>query len=156
MRPYDLFVHAERLLQFDPTEADIRRAASASYYALFHVLTSVSAQTLGAGKQDFTDSLRRRFDHSAMREACDAIRRPDSVLAPSPALASVAVTFIDLQTLRHRADYDLVTPVLIDEARDALQSSHEIAIIWALIADTEEGRVFSVLLLMGRLRTRRG
>jgi len=49
MKPADLVAHAERLeaaAKRKPHQADLRRAVSAAYYALFHAVAAAAADTL--------------------------------------------------------------------------------------------------------------
>lgn len=95
-----------------PRQADLRRAVSTAYYALFHLLTQA-----GAARVTRTASLRplvcRSFEHQAMKSASrmfvDGKLNPvlQSLLRTVPDdLAMVAKALYDLQEARHRADYD--------------------------------------------------
>src|SRR5207302_5539888 len=97
-----------------PTQADLRRAVSAAYYALFHLLIS---ETVAHWRLDSSrDALARLFEHRVMVKASDRIG--DSKLFPftgeDPAvvqkLSDVAKAFSQLQGKRHIADYDNATP----------------------------------------------
>ena len=91
------------------TQADLRRAVSTSYYALFHLL--VSETTRNWSRDSSRDSLGRMFDHALMRKASNRIL--DRRLFPFPGedqalvlnLRTVAQAFVDLQDSRHIADY---------------------------------------------------
>ena len=91
------------------TQADLRRAVSTAYYALFHLL--ISETVLHWGRESSKDAFGRMFDHGLMRKASQ--RLLDSRLFPfageDPALVRnlriVAQAFIQLQDKRHIADY---------------------------------------------------
>jgi uncharacterized protein (UPF0332 family) len=94
----------------NPTQADLRRAVSAAYYALFHFLIS---ETIAHWRLDSSrDALGRMFEHSVMKKASRKIS--DDKLYPfageNPTvvqkLRSVARVFVELQDQRHVADYD--------------------------------------------------
>lgn len=105
-----------------PTQADLRRAVSASYYALFHLLIS---ETVAHWSLDSSRAgLARMFEHRAMAKASERIL--DSRLFPYVGedaavvqqLRTVAQSFVRLQDARHTADYDNATSWTRDEALD--------------------------------------
>lgn len=109
MRPADLLAHAERLCRASPKrprKVDLCRAVSAAYYALFHELCWVCADSLiGTNKTQATDAWRlayRAVDHRTAKDRCKA-RLPQGL---SMSLVSFAETFVILQEERHRSDYD--------------------------------------------------
>src|SRR5689334_17096903 len=116
----DLLAQARILVSHEPRrprQASLRRAVSASYYALFHLLIHEATRMLISGGS--LDSLRtlvaRAFVHTTMNEACRAFaatQLPPAVAAvvsgPVPGdLREVAQAFVDLQEARYEADYDL-------------------------------------------------
>lgn len=89
-----------------PRQADLRRAVSACYYAVFHALCRSNADVLvGAGnnkpKRAWTQAY-RAADHGQLSKRCKSARAKGFPRS----LADFADTFISLQDLRHRADYD--------------------------------------------------
>jgi hypothetical protein len=90
-----------------PKQASLRRAVSASYYAVFHLLISDAVANWKTIRQ--RASLARAFEHGKMRSACErALRAPFVGLNPNSVanLKMVAEAFIQLQQQRHTADYD--------------------------------------------------
>src|SRR5580704_3419445 len=93
-----------------PTQADLRRAVSTAYYALSHLL--ISETTLNWNRPSSRNALGRMFDHGLMKRVSDRV--PDSNRMPyagedaevTSGLRFVAKSFVDLQDLRHTADYD--------------------------------------------------
>lgn len=89
-----------------PKQADLRRAVSASYYAVFHALCRSNADSL-AGKgssrpERAWHQTYRATDHGQASKRCKAARGrgfPVEIL-------SFADAFVVLQEHRHRADYD--------------------------------------------------
>ena len=65
----DLIEHATFLSQYnlpnDPKQVDLRRAVSAAYYALFHLLTTEAAQNWKHQSQ--RNRFARMFDHGRMK-----------------------------------------------------------------------------------------
>jgi hypothetical protein len=108
----DLIEHAiflsELNLPLDPKQVNLRRAASAAYYGLFHLLTGEAA---GNWKhQSQRDRFARMFDHGRMKTCSSRVSsRPlpvDPAEIPVAAdLRLVADSFIKLQQARHIADY---------------------------------------------------
>ena len=103
-----------------PKQANLRRAVSAAYYAVFHLLVDEACRIqIGAQhhQSPFRQVLGRAFAHGVMKEACRSFGGgtlkksvakglPASFTIPGEIL-KLAETFIDLQDKRHLADYDL-------------------------------------------------
>jgi uncharacterized protein (UPF0332 family) len=93
----------------DPKQVHLRRAISAAYYALFHLLTTEAAQNWKHQSQ--RNRFARMFDHGRMKTCSSKISsRP---LPIDPAEISIAIdlkliadSFVTLQQARHTADYD--------------------------------------------------
>lgn len=88
-----------------PRQADLRRAVSTAYYALFHAICRLNADHLiGRGKRSSDAWLRtyRALDHVRAKEEF----RKTSTRSLSPEVAQIGASFILLQDARHRADYD--------------------------------------------------
>lgn len=105
-----------------PKQANLRRAVSSAYYALFHYLIDQACRELLGTQNDkrvYRHVLARAFDHGCMKEACVAFRDVSlpkkmagalpSAFAIPPELQFVAETFVQAQEKRHIADYDLST-----------------------------------------------
>lgn len=116
----DLFDHASGLLAA-PAIADIdcRRAVSASYYAVFHLIASaVAAQVSPQEPDGLRGRCQRALEHRAMKNAMarfltqDGVRRlSEEIAVPcafSQDIATIARVFGELQDARHLADYDVV------------------------------------------------
>lgn len=109
MKAADLLAHAERLCRASPKrprQVDLRRAVSAAYYALFHELCWVCANTLvGTSASATADAWRlayRAVDHRTAKDRCKA-KLPDTL---PMSLIGFAEAFVILQEQRHYADYD--------------------------------------------------
>lgn len=90
-----------------PRQADLRRALSTAYYALFHGLAETAADRLVGVTPQARRSLAwsrvyRDLDHNNAKKACLRAEQVDV----SPDLLLFTTTFPDLQDLRHQADYD--------------------------------------------------
>jgi uncharacterized protein (UPF0332 family) len=106
----DLLEQAQHLVDWDganPKQANLRRAVSTAYYALFHLLIDEAVNHWGIARH--RGRLARTFDHGSIKRVCDDYVR-SFYSAGKPAserlLKDVAETFSELQLNRHTADYD--------------------------------------------------
>jgi uncharacterized protein (UPF0332 family) len=120
--PQHLLEQADKLVgsasQGRPRGADLRRAISASYYALFHFTTAAAADSVvPVSKRSAPQYTRiyRGIDHRSLRELCKAISGttlPAKYDAHAPPtgfgrnIYDFATAVVDLQEKRHLADYD--------------------------------------------------
>jgi len=119
----DLLEQAQRLATLDiqrPKQANLRRAISAAYYALFHLLVDEACRVqIGAqhNQAPFRQVLGRAFAHGVMKEACKSFGGgtlkkgvakglPVGFTIPGE-IQALALAFVELQDKRHLADYDL-------------------------------------------------
>jgi hypothetical protein len=119
----DLLEQAVRLAKLDakkPKQANLRRAISSAYYALFHMLVDEACRVqVGAqhNQAPYRHVLGRAFAHAVMKDACKSFGGgtlkkgvakglPGSFAIPAE-IRELAETFVDLQEWRHLADYDL-------------------------------------------------
>lgn len=133
LSPDHLLDQADRLLTPPgggaPRQADLRRAISTAYYALFHaVLTAVADDIVGSTQRTSPRyaSLYRSIDHRSLRTTCQQVlqKEPAPKYKPHvPAdgfgddLNSLANAVVELKDKREAADYD---PVYRVTATDAL------------------------------------
>jgi len=78
--PEYLFLHAEKLIT-TPTlgQVDIRRAISATYYALFHAVSIEAADRLVGVRNRKTERyglVYRSVDHGPLRRLCEEVQKP--------------------------------------------------------------------------------
>lgn len=154
-----------------PKQADLRRAVSASYYALFHFLIHESSRQVAgslATKGDLKHLTSRAFDHGKMKEVCSEFQKqtPKDLLKPFWTSLNVQATsepqkiakaFIRLQELRHQADYDLSISFSKQEALDAHQLASDAVYAWNSLKNLnrELAEFFGLLLLIWPLVERR-
>ena len=89
-----------------PSQADMRRAISTAYYALFHTLAASNAELIAGAPQSNVssyawDRVYRRLDHGRAR---NNLRSAISLLSQTG--ENFARTFIELQDQRQEADYN--------------------------------------------------
>ena len=114
-----------------PIDAELRRAISSAYYALFHATLQLAALRFVGAPHGHTAAyalIYRGFVHGRMKDVCKAIDRPilgqrhQTLLqrtSVSPEARAFATVFVSLQDLRHKADYD---PQIVFERSDAVDA----------------------------------
>ncbi len=134
------------------TQADLRRAVSTAYYALFHLL--VSEATLNWSRDSSRNALGRMFDHGLMKRVssrgADAKRTPFAGEDQSAvsSLRFVAEAFVQLQDQRHIADYDNGKIWANWEALEEFGRSQNAFEAWAKIKHTDIAQDYLVSLLI--------
>ena len=158
----DLLTHAEKLLGLEsrkPKQVTLRRAVSAAYYGLFHLLTGEAA-ALYAADPAMAARVGRTFNHNAMKKASQGFansKLPKSLqdsgpsgvnFVVTPDLKFVAESFIALQLQRHCADYDLTkhfqklkVKALTTQARQAFDA-------WDRVKATDDARLYLACFLL--------
>jgi hypothetical protein len=133
-----------------PKQASLRRAVSAAYYALFHLLVFEASSLIVKDKRMLA-ILNRVYGHAEMLKVAKQIsagllpRRFDSVktaVAIPPELISVAKTFVDLQQARHSADYDLATAFTRNDAMAHIVRVQQAFDDWAEVRKDDCSRLF--------------
>ncbi len=165
-----LLNQARQLALIDPTrpqQANLRRAVSSAYYALFHFLVEETNRFLigtTPERAGLRDVLARAYTHTEMATTARSfaggnlpagVTRRMGLLTIPAALQNLAQTFLDTQERRHLADYDLAETfsrsmvlafiVRVEQAIDA----------WPAIRDEPASELFLLgLLVWGRIRDR--
>lgn len=111
MRPLDLLSTAEDLVNYTrgkPRQANLLRATSTIYYALFHTLArscanciiggSGSDRSKAAWKQTY-----RALEHGSVR---NSLKQKQTIELFPQGIQDFANSFVTFQEKRHRADYD--------------------------------------------------
>lgn len=115
----DLLDQASTLASLDPMkpkQASLRRAISAAYYSIFHLLIDEAARRISTNTA-LQPYIARSFEHKNLKDAANKIIAQSSPQPPwpgqllsapiEPELARVCNAFVDLQSLRHQADYNV-------------------------------------------------
>ena len=157
--PIDLLEQARHLTSLDrrrPKQANLRRAISSAYYALFHLLVAESSNRMSPnGPSDLSRRIARSFGHAEMRQVCRSISEghpslPLRELQPggfSPEIVLVAESFANLQDERHRADYDLSAIYTRVESIDLVDVAESAFRAWKRVREREEANIFLAALL---------
>jgi hypothetical protein len=158
----DLLEQARHLLALDPTrprQVNLRRAVSAAYYALFHMLVSEASREF-ASDEKLRARIGRAFAHTEMKAASRSFagtKLPDHVLeaCASPAtpivpqtLQVLAKTFVDLQEARERADYDPLQKLSRNDARRLVERVERAFSLWDSIRSHPVSKVYLASLLL--------
>jgi hypothetical protein len=164
----DLIAQARALAKLDakgkPKQANLKRAVSAAYYALFHFLVEEASRALiGSqhGQQGYRQSLARAFTHSTMKSACSSFgagQLPTSVIKPLPrnpkgnyavpkAIQHIADAFKELQQKRFLADYDLSERFKRSEVLTHIEEVEERIHEFARLRHSNDRQFFLVCLL---------
>jgi len=131
--PEHLLEQAERLVEppaaGPPRQADVRRAISAAYYAVFHAfLTAAADEVVGKTKRNTREYglAYRSINHQWLRDLCKPVAAGNvggkvALNAPPGGFGSnlqaAATAVLELQERRHEADYD---PLLRVKTADAV------------------------------------
>ena len=130
-----------------PRQADLRRAISTAYYAVFQALAKDAADLLvGVGPRRALPAwahVYRALEHGLAKSACKEVRN----LGFPAGIVSCAGTCIELQEVRHRADYDPNSRFTRAEALDWV-SRADGAISALRNTPRADRRAFAILLLL--------
>jgi uncharacterized protein (UPF0332 family) len=145
-----------------PSDAQLRRAVSTAYYALFHTILRAAAQRfMGPGNESAAgfSLLYRGFQHGQMRQVCEVLRartlnsrfqKTLRVSAVSQDQRDFARAFTDLQDARQRADYDPAARFQPADASDFVDMAEVAMAAFDRIDAREKADVLALLLVGAR------
>jgi uncharacterized protein (UPF0332 family) len=151
--PSDFLKTAEELIESEggrPRQANLRRASSSIYYALFHTLCLTCARML-IGQQDTKRAWNHVYRAVQHKDANDNCRRTEMIERFPVAIQDFALMFSQMQEKRHRADYDpdhrltkseVATDIVA--ARAAMAAFHRV--------HARHRRAFAAYILLGKPR----
>ena len=163
----DLLTQARELAVREPrrpSQASLRRAVSASYYALFHLLVDDATKRMlpGRNRAALRHCLARAFAHGGMKQVAQSFSRDEvpAKLAPGLngqplqlALVGVANAFVDLQEVRHKADYDTARRFTRREVLDLVYRAEQAFADWNQVRKSIQADTFLTgLLAFGSMR----
>ena len=147
----DLLILAKDLVNRNPAapvEADLRRAVSTAYYALFHLLIHESTTRIIAIAA-MRPRVVRAFEHRDMRRVCEEYSRPMDP-AGNPILQeiqNISAAFTTLQQARHASDYDTAFTLVYANAKASVELAETSFVDWSIIhADPSADRFLTDLL----------
>lgn len=163
MSPEDLLTIAQSLAsgrigahRGRPRQAELRRAISAAYYALFHTLASECANLLVGSRSSTPTRMAwrqayRSLDHGQIRRQCTE-RRPRRVLRRFPqAVQDFADQLVKMQRLRHLADYDPLERFVRSEVSQLVEQTESVIAEFKQ-AERPDRRAFAVFVLFNLRR----
>ena len=163
----DLLVQARHLALVEPRrprQASLRRAISASYYALYHLLVSEATKRMFAGgdRAALRGSVARAFAHGTMknvarqfseRKVSPKLRAGLNDRPIPPELVRVADGFVRLQESRHDADYDTARSFKREEALVFVRIAEQAFEDWRRVRKSAQADTFLAgLLVFGNMR----
>lgn len=155
----DLLEQAFDLVGRDANQANLRRAVSAAYYAVFHLLITEAVDALAREHSHALRArMRRAFAHADMVSVCRQFASgglPDYVRALlaepiEPDLTFISKMFVFLQEARLIADYDMAMDFSLGNARLAVLRAHGIFTSWSSIRHTPNATTLLTARLLGR------
>lgn len=154
----DLLEQAEQLASLDPKrprQANLRRAISSAYYAVFHALVheacsvQIGAQHAQAGVRHV---LGRAYAHSTMKQACVSFAGGSlkaSVQKGLPVgfsipieIRALAKNFVEVQEKRHLADYDLTERFRRSEVQTLIRNARQGISAFTQLPSSNEKKFF--------------
>jgi hypothetical protein len=165
VNPDHLLSQADRLiapLAGAPRQADLRRAISGAYYALFHaVVTEVADEFVGRSQRHTPRYalVYRSVDHRALRTVCEDVVKTTlptkytkyvSRHGFGPNINALATAVVDLQEKRHAADYDPLFRVNMSDARLAVATSRTALTRFKRITSAQRKAFVSLLVFSPR------
>ena len=147
-----------------PLQASLRRAISASYYALFHLLVDEATKRMfpGGDRAALRGCLARAFLHGDMKKVAQQFSEGgvSPKLSPGmngqavqPELIGVAATFVDLQQARHEADYDTTRRFTRRDVVDLVDRAEQAFRDWTTVRRSVQADAFLAgLLAFGNMR----
>lgn len=154
----DLLEQAHHLAGRDkgrPKQASLKRAVSAAYYSLFHLLLDDAMRMIAPAKPEGLRNIARRsFTHKYMASVCKAIQNKGKLTKfmsdPLPLdIRLVAVVFEELQEARHQADYDITEILPRLDAQRYLKATDLAFAAWARVRNTADANVFLFAMFLG-------
>jgi hypothetical protein len=149
----DLLALAERLARMSPNrpkQAELRRAVSTAYYALFHAMAKncsdcLVGTTKAARPNRAWGQTYRALDHGPAKTACEGVRK----IGFPQEICVCADAFVELQKARHDADYDPHHRLTRAVALEAVERARE-GVEGLRHAGSNDRRAFAVHVLMKR------
>jgi hypothetical protein len=151
--------HLARREKKRPKQASLRRAISAAYYGLFHLLLEEAARQV-VTNASLRCLVSRAFSHGEMARAAKTFASGGSLPAHVVAayagsvpaeIQQVARAFVELQLARHDADYNLLKSFTRQDALDHVTTARAAFTAWAAVKARPADRVAVELFLSALL-----
>jgi uncharacterized protein (UPF0332 family) len=134
----------------EPKQVNLRRAVSAAYYGLFHLLTTEAARNWKHERQ--RDRFARMFEHGRMKASSSRISSRPLPVDPAEIpiatdLKLVADSFVKLQQARHTADYDNTKVWSRTQVWDFIVDAEDAMTAWSNIREKQMAQDYLLDLL---------
>jgi uncharacterized protein (UPF0332 family) len=158
---HDFLEQAKHLASYqglNATQADLRRAISTAYYALFHLLVEDGSQRWQGGSAAAESGIQRAFDHGPMYHTSTQFSTPfwrdwhGLQRAVPPALQRVAKAFVNLRDERQAADYDNHQQWAISDAEEVLNIAKSAFQDWDSVRTDPMAGNYLLAMLLGKRR----
>ena len=147
-----------------PRQANLRRAMSTAYYAIFHLL--ISETTLNWRRVELRAQLGRVFEHGKMKTASGAkIADLNSYFNANPPVSSertvaenlriVCMAFVQAQQRRNDADYNTGKECTPTEVEIQIREVTRAFKSWAILRDEPVAQAYLVSLFGGERREKK-
>ena len=152
--PADLLEQAKMLTALDPRrpkQVNLRRAISAAYYAVFHLLTSDATALFVRDDLELATRFNRAIDHKDILKASrnfaagklpKILPRNDDILTLPRKLIQVAEAVAGLQEARHESDYNLSRRFSRNEAIGFVNTADSAYKAWAEVKQSDAARLY--------------
>jgi hypothetical protein len=161
--PTDLLAVARLLLssgEAQPaSQAQLRRAVSTAYYALFHTVLRAGAERfMGTGKQQSAGYrlLYRSFTHGRMKSVCESLnvavlgktlQQQLGRTAVSQEMRDFAGAFAVLQEARNLADYDPTSVFVLSDSAGLVDAVDVAMVAFGHVAPDERADVLALMIV---------
>ncbi len=169
INPDHLLEQADRLIasagKGTPRQADLRRAISTAYYAVFHsVLTGAADCFAGRASRNTSNYalIYRSVDHRPLRTACEVLKRatppqrlPEKYSRYEPVggfgeIVAVAAAVVELNEKRQEADYDPLYRSSVSDALAAIATARDALARLKAASPTRRVAFFSLIVFPPR------
>jgi hypothetical protein len=141
-----------------PSQINLRRATSAAYYAVFHLLIKEAVESMiPAQPPGLRAKASRALPHADLKAVCKGFQglqhdRLATLLGGPipPELRRISKTFVDLQEERHAADYDINLKLSQSAVLSSVANAENVFADWQLIRHTDQAKVFLAALVFGK------
>ncbi|MCD0422123.1 hypothetical protein LOC51_33345 [Rubrivivax sp. JA1024] len=152
---------AEHLIAWsNGRQADLRRAVSTAYYAVFHAVMRAAADTyIGSGNRNTAEYAvaYRHIDHAGLKSACEICKNP-SVAGDAqpgqfgPDVRAFAAAVVELQGRRHRADYDPTLHLYVLDVRAVVATARDAVNRFRVLPSDQKLKFLFMLMVKAKSR----
>lgn len=143
-------------------QADLKRAISNTYYAVFHEILTGAADDFVGGTKRHTPRYKlvyRSVNHTSLRKLCEDVIKPNlaakysdylPITGVGPDINAVATALVDLQEKRHSADYDPLFTVRMSDALLAIATARSALVRFKAASATRRKPFLSLVVFSPR------